>query len=90
MKTHLQVSKPADPLKDHVAIKRAVFTSTTVVFVVSYGSTSVCSLYFCACSWQRMLLYSSSWLCRTGILLSAISFSWLEENVNTGKYVSLF
>lgn len=48
--------------------------------MASSGSTSVCSLYFCACSWQRMLLYSSSWLCSTGILLSAISFSWLEEN----------
>lgn len=65
--------------------------SIMVVFMASDGSTSVCSLYFCACSWQRMLLYSSSWLCRTGILLSAISFSWLEENnVCTGKYVSLF
>lgn len=64
----------------HEAMETAEFTRIVVVFMASSGSTSVCSLYFCACSWQRMLLYSSSWLCSTGILLSAISFSWLEEN----------
>lgn len=64
--------------------------SNMVVYTASHYSTSVCSLYFCACSWQRILLYSSSWLCRTGILLSAISFSWVEENnVCIGKCVSL-
>lgn len=71
----------------HEAMETAEFTRIVVVFMASYGSTSVCSLYFCACSWQRMLLYSSSWLCRTGILLSAISFSWLEEN-NVDRNVS--
>ncbi len=45
------------------------------VVMVTVWPTSLCRRCFCACSWQRALLYSSSWLCSAGTFLWASSFS---------------
>lgn len=46
-----------------------------LVVMVTAWPTSVCRRCFCAWSWQRALLYSSSWLCSPGTFLWASSFS---------------
>lgn len=52
-----------------------VIITNPPVVMVTVWPTSVCRRCFWACSWQRALLYSSSWFCSTGTFCWACSFS---------------